>query len=94
MVAVALVLLLAVVLIVADIAMGEYQALTLEVFGNTIETSVEGLFISGIASGILSLGALVMLRVGVRRSWQRHRRMRDLERRAADDELLDEYDDA
>lgn len=82
MVALALILLVLAALLVLGVVTGDGQSLTIDLFGLDVQTSAAGLFLTGVVVGLVTLLALVLLRVGLKQGWRKHQKIRDLERRA------------
>ena len=82
MVALALILLVLAALLALAVVTGDGLPLTIDLFGLDVETSAAGLFLTGVAVGLVTLLALVLLRVGLKKGWRKHQKIRDLERRA------------
>lgn len=82
MVAVALIVLLLVLLLTVAIIAGGGQTLTVDLFGAELTTSGGGVYVIGLICGAIVAATLWLLRVGLRKSWKQHKRIRELERRA------------
>lgn len=82
MVALALILVALAVLLVAAVVSGEGQALTVDLFGVHVETSVTGLFLTGVVTGVVVVLAFGLLRSGLHKGWRQRKRLKELERRA------------
>ncbi|MGH8829023.1 MAG: hypothetical protein ACRDVZ_15785 [Jiangellaceae bacterium] len=82
MVASALILVGLAVLLIAAVVSGDGQSLTVELFGVDVETSVAGLFLTGVVTGVVTLLAFGLLRAGLHKGWRQRKRLRELERRA------------
>lgn len=87
MVAVALIVLLLALLLTIGVLTGAGESLSVDLLGSEVTTSGSGLYIAGLITGLATLAALWLLRVGLRKGWEQRKRIRDLERRAerADD---------
>ncbi|WP_157552562.1 hypothetical protein [Jiangella gansuensis] len=82
MVAGALIVLLLALLLTIGVIAGGGESLTVELLGSEVTTSGSGLYFAGLVTGILTLAALWLLRIGLRKGWRQHKRIKDLERRA------------
>lgn len=82
MVAGALIVLLLALLLTIGVIAGGGESLTVDLLGSEVTTSGSGLYVAGLVTGILSLAALWLLRIGLRKGWRKHKRIKDLERRA------------
>ena len=82
MVAVALIVLLLALLLTIGVITGAGDSLSVDLLGSSVSTSGTGLYLAGLVTGLATLASLWLLRVGLRKGWRQHRRIRDLERRA------------
>lgn len=82
MVVLALLLLALAVLLTIGIVVGDAQPMVVDVFGVDVRTSAGGLFTTGIVIGVVAIVAVGLLRLGLKRGWRRHQKLKDLERRA------------
>lgn len=82
MVVLALLLLALAVLLTIGIVVGDSQPMVVDVFGVDVRTSTGGLFTTGIVIGVVVIVAIGLLRLGLKRGWRRHQKIKDLERRA------------
>jgi uncharacterized membrane protein YciS (DUF1049 family) len=78
----ALILLAIAIFLVVVAFSGRGDQVDIDVFDFNIDTTVTEVFIAGVVTGIIALASLVLLRVSLRRSWQRRREVRDLRRQA------------
>ncbi|SEF12792.1 hypothetical protein [Jiangella alba] len=87
MVAVALIVLLLALLLTIGVLTGAGESLSVDLLGSEVTTSGSGLYIAGLITGLATLAALWLLRIGLRKELKQRKRIRDLERRAdrADD---------
>ncbi|MGH8775900.1 MAG: hypothetical protein ACRDWI_12255 [Jiangellaceae bacterium] len=82
MTVIALILLAVVIFLVVAAVTEQDNTVTVDAFDISVDTTVAEIFIAGVVSGLLALGALALLRVGLRRSRQRRQEVRDLRRQA------------
>ncbi|WP_157987639.1 hypothetical protein [Jiangella endophytica] len=82
MVAVALIVLLLALLLTIGVLTGAGESLSVDLLGSEVTTSGSGLYIAGLITGLATLAALWLLRVGLRKGLKQRKRIRDLERRA------------
>lgn len=82
MIAVALIVLLLVVLLTVAVIAGGGESTTVDLFDAEVSTSATGLFLTGLIAGGAAVLALWLLRVGLKKGWRQHKRIKDLERRA------------
>lgn len=82
MILIALLLLAAAVALIVAALIGQSTDVTVDFFDVSIATDTATVFLAGVATGVIALLALVLLRVSVRRSRQRRGEMRELRRRA------------
>jgi hypothetical protein len=81
-VAVALIVLLLALLLTIGVIVGAGQSLSVDLLGSEVTTSGSGLYVAGLVTGLATLAALWLLRIGLRKEWRQRKRIRDLERRA------------
>ena len=82
MVAVSLIVLLLILLLTVAMAAGGGESVTVDVFGADLTTSGAGIYVIGLVAGATTMVALWLLRIGLRKGWRQHQRIKDLERRA------------
>ncbi|WP_146605327.1 hypothetical protein [Jiangella anatolica] len=82
MVAVALIVLLLALLLTIGVLTGAGESLSVDLLGSEVTTSGSGLYIAGLITGLATLAALWLLRIGLRKEWKQRKRIRELERRA------------
>ncbi|TDE00350.1 hypothetical protein [Jiangella asiatica] len=82
MVAVALIVLLLALLLTIGVIAGGGESLSLDLLGSDVTTSGSALYFAGLVTGLATLAALWLLRIGLRKGWRQHKRIKDLERRA------------
>lgn len=78
----AIVLLVLVMLLVVISFVGSTDEILLEFWNVTVTTSVAGVFLTGVVAGLVTLAAVLMLRISVRRANKRRREVRELRERA------------
>lgn len=82
MVAVALIVLLLALLLTIGVVTGAGESVSVDLLGSGVNTSGSGLYFAGLVTGLATLAALWLLRLGLRKGWKQRKRLRDLERRA------------
>jgi uncharacterized membrane protein YcjF (UPF0283 family) len=82
MILIALLLLAAAVALIVAALIGQSTDVTVDFFDVSIATDTATVFLAGVATGVIALFALVLLRTSVRRSRQRREEVRELRRRA------------
>lgn len=82
MVAVALIVLLLALLLTIGVLTGAGESLSVDLLGSEVTTSGSGLYLAGLITGLATLAALWLLRIGLRKELKQRKRIRDLERRA------------
>ncbi len=82
LVAVALIVLLLALLLTIGVLTGAGESLSVDLLGSEVTTSGSGLYIAGLITGLATLAALWLLRIGLRKELKQRKRIRDLERRA------------
>ncbi|WP_298329789.1 hypothetical protein [Haloactinopolyspora sp.] len=82
MVAVSLIVLLLILLLTVAMAAGGSETVTVDLFGADLTTSGSGVYVIGLVAGATTVVTLWLLRVGLRKGWRQHQRIKDLERRA------------
>lgn len=87
MIAAALIILLLALLFTIAILAGAGESMTVELFGSEVSTAGNGLFLAGVVIGAGAALALWFLRIGMKKGWRQHRRMKELERRAEQAEV-------
>ncbi|TDD70482.1 hypothetical protein E1262_09600 [Jiangella aurantiaca] len=86
MVAVALIVLLLALLLTIGVLTGAGESLSVDLLGSEVTTSGSALYVAGLITGLATLAALWLLRIGLRKEFKQRKRMRDLERRAERDD--------
>lgn len=81
-VAVALIVLLLALLLTIGVLTGAGESLSVDLLGSEVTTSGSGLYVAGLITGLATLAALWLLRIGLRKGFKQRKRIRDLERRA------------
>ena len=82
MTVIALILLAVVIFMVVAAVTGSADAVTIDVFDVSIDTTVTEVFLAGVVTGLIALAGLVLLRIALRHSRLRRQEMRELRRRA------------
>jgi hypothetical protein len=84
MVTIALVLLVLIALLAVAVLVGGGESVTLDVLGVEVGATGLGLFVTGMVAGVVATGAVVLLRIGMRKAMRQRHRLHELERRARD----------
>lgn len=82
MVAVSLIVLLLILLLTIAMVAGGGESVMVDLFGADLTTSGAGVYVIGLVAGVAVVVAFWLLRIGLRKGWRQHRRIKDLERRA------------
>ena len=82
MTVIALILLALVIVAVVAAVTADAGALSVDIFGRNIDTTVTEVFLAGVLTGLLALAAIVVLRIAMRRSRLRRQEVRELRQRA------------
>jgi uncharacterized integral membrane protein len=82
MTVIALIFLALVIFAVVAAVTADADAVSVDIFGTNIDTTVIEIFLAGVLTGLLALASIVLLRIAMRRSWQRRQEVRELRRQA------------
>jgi uncharacterized integral membrane protein len=82
MTVIALILLALVIVAVVAAVTADADAVSVDIFGRNIDTTVIEIFLAGVLTGLLALAAIVVLRIAMRRSRLRRQEVRELRQRA------------
>jgi hypothetical protein len=82
MTVIALVLLALAIVAVVGAVTADADAVNVDIFGRSIDTTVTEVFLAGVLTGLVALASIVLLRIAARRSWQRRQEVRELRQRA------------
>lgn len=80
-----LLLTVAILLIVAAVVEGS-DPMAVEVFDLDLDTTIWGVFVAGIAAGLIALAGLTALRVGIQQTRARRREIKYLRQKVAEQE--------
>ncbi|RIQ27333.1 hypothetical protein [Jiangella rhizosphaerae] len=69
-------------LLTIGVLTGAGESLSVDLLGSEVTTSGSGLYVAGLVTGLATLAALWLLRIGLRKEFKQRKRIRDLERRA------------
>ena len=76
-----LMLALVIVAVVAAVT-ADADAVSVDIFGRNIDTTVTEVFLAGVITGLVALASIVVMRIAMRRSWLRRQEVRALRQRA------------
>ena len=82
MTVIAIIFLALVIFAVVAAVTADADAVSVDIFGRNIDTTVIEIFLAGVLTGLLALASIVLLRMAVRRSWLRRQEVRELRRQA------------
>jgi uncharacterized integral membrane protein len=82
MIVIALIFLALVIVAVVAAVTADAEAVSVDIFGTNLDTTVIEIFLAGVLTGLLALASIVILRIAMRRSWQRRQEVRELRRQA------------
>ena len=82
MTVIALILLALVIFAVVAAVSADAEAVSVDIFGTNLDTTVIEIFLAGVLTGLLALASIVILRIAMRRSWLRRKEVRELRRQA------------
>lgn len=89
MIGLAIVLFIVVIVLVVAVVLEGGDPVTLQVFDFSLDTTVVGVFLAGVLTGLVALAAFALLMIGVRRSQARRKEIEYLRQKVAEREPVE-----
>jgi hypothetical protein len=89
MIALAIILFLVAISLVIAVVLEGGDPVTLQVFDFTLETTVIGVFLAGVLTGLVALAGLAVLMIGIRRAQARRKEIEYLRQKVAEREPVE-----